>query len=144
MEISIETQPRDSRSFVLSNLGLTVMCHLEHLFIATSVDLSHNLLRDLGSVYYLQSVRQLNLGNNLLRNCRGLERLPALETVDVRNNGKQNLCLLEIFLKKINALVCIFIVSKFVMMLLHREEHYSAETIIVWVCTCGIFFKVRE
>jgi hypothetical protein len=129
MEISIENQPRDSRSFGLSSLGLTVMCHLEHLLVATSVDLSNNLLRDLGSVYYLQSVRELNLGNNQLRNCQGLEKLPALETVDVRNNGKLNLCL-GIFLK--NKYLHLLCTGSKIVEMLHQRNFILLKQSVFW------------
>ena len=91
MELAIENQLHDkTRSFVLSGVGLTIACHFEHLFTASSVNLSRNLLRDLGSVYALQCVRELNVADNLLTNCRGLDRLQLLQYVDLRNNGKQS------------------------------------------------------
>jgi len=98
MELALENQPRDISSFVLSGVGLSVTCHLEHLVAATVVNLSCNMLRNLGAIYCLQSVRELNVANNQLTNCCGLNSLPVLETVDLSNNGKLNfhLCLFKL------------------------------------------------
>ena len=89
IENAIMSQLSDGRpSFILNNVGLTTVYHLEHLLTVTEVDLSGNMLHDLNGVCYLQSTRRLIVNNNKLTSCRDLERLAALESIDLRNNGK--------------------------------------------------------
>ena len=83
------TQTNDGRrSFSLTNLQLTAVYHLEHLLTASEVDLSHNIISRINSVFCLQSVERLNLSNNRLTSCRGLQLLPRLKYLDLRNNGR--------------------------------------------------------
>jgi hypothetical protein len=70
-----------------SNLLVSVPPNLAALYNLVSLNLSDNMIDSVLGIYqHLGQVLHLNLSHNRLESLCGLERLPALERVDLRNN----------------------------------------------------------
>ncbi|KAJ6586849.1 leucine-rich protein [Mycena vulgaris] len=70
-----------------SNLLVSVPPNLAALYNLVSLNLSDNMIDSVLAIYqHLGQVLHLNLSHNRLESLCGLERLPALERVDLRNN----------------------------------------------------------
>ncbi|KAJ7084313.1 leucine-rich protein [Mycena belliarum] len=70
-----------------SNLLVSVPPNLAALYNLVSLNLSDNMIDSVLAIYqHLGQVLYLNLSHNRLESLCGLERLPALERVDLRNN----------------------------------------------------------
>jgi hypothetical protein len=70
-----------------SNLLISIPPGLSHLTSLRSLNLSDNMIDSLlGVSRALGAIEVLNLSNNRLENLSGLDRLPALERLDVRDN----------------------------------------------------------
>ncbi|GAA6002880.1 hypothetical protein JCM10207_001880 [Rhodosporidiobolus poonsookiae] len=70
-----------------SNLLISIPPGLAHLTSLRSLNLSDNMIDSLlGVAKALGAIEVLNLSNNRLENLSGLDRLPALERLDVRGN----------------------------------------------------------
>lgn len=71
-----------------SNLLITIPPALAHLTSLRSLDLSDNMIDSLlGIAKALGAIQVLNLSQNRIENLSGLDRLPALERLDVRSNA---------------------------------------------------------
>ncbi|GAA5885613.1 hypothetical protein JCM3774_004864 [Rhodotorula dairenensis] len=71
-----------------SNLLITIPPALAHLTRLRSLDLSDNMIDSLlGIAKALGAVEALNLSRNRIENLSGLDRLPALERLDLRENA---------------------------------------------------------
>lgn len=71
-----------------SNLLITIPPALAHLTSLRSLDLSDNMIDSLlGIAKALGAIEVLNLSQNRIENLSGLDRLPALERLDVRSNS---------------------------------------------------------
>ncbi|KAG0656816.1 hypothetical protein C6P46_006920 [Rhodotorula mucilaginosa] len=71
-----------------SNLLITIPPALAHLTSLRSLDLSDNMIDSLlGIAKALGAIEVLNLSQNRIENLSGLDRLPALERLDVRSNA---------------------------------------------------------
>ncbi|KAJ7346540.1 leucine-rich protein [Mycena albidolilacea] len=70
-----------------SNLLVSVPPNLAALYNLVSLNLSDNMIDSVLGIYqHLGGVSYVNLAHNRLESLCGLERLPALERVDLRNN----------------------------------------------------------
>lgn len=70
-----------------SNLLISIPPGLSHLTSLRSLNLSDNMIDSLlGVSRALGAIEVLNLSNNRLENLSGLDRLPALDRLDVRDN----------------------------------------------------------
>ncbi|KAF8210156.1 hypothetical protein K438DRAFT_1809087 [Mycena galopus ATCC 62051] len=70
-----------------SNLLVSVPPNLASLYNLVSLNLSDNMIDSVLGIYqHLGGVLHVNLAHNRLESLCGLERLPALERVDLRNN----------------------------------------------------------
>ncbi|KAJ7703273.1 hypothetical protein B0H17DRAFT_1042542 [Mycena rosella] len=70
-----------------SNLLISVPPNLAALYNLVSLNLSDNMIDSVLAIYqHLGQILYLNLSHNRLESLCGLERLPALERVDLRNN----------------------------------------------------------
>ncbi|BGP56175.1 hypothetical protein JCM8202_005945 [Rhodotorula sphaerocarpa] len=71
-----------------SNLLITIPPGLAHLTSLRSLNLSDNMIDSLhGIAKALGAVEVLNLSQNRIENLSGLDRLPALERLDIRSNA---------------------------------------------------------
>ncbi|KWU44429.1 hypothetical protein RHOSPDRAFT_25725 [Rhodotorula sp. JG-1b] len=71
-----------------SNLLITIPPALAYLTSLRSLDLSDNMIDSLlGIAKALGAIEVLNLSQNRIENLSGLDRLPALERLDVRSNA---------------------------------------------------------
>ncbi|POY71123.1 hypothetical protein BMF94_5880 [Rhodotorula taiwanensis] len=71
-----------------SNLLITIPPGLAHLTSLRSLNLSDNMIDSLlGIAKALGAIEVLNLSQNRLENLSGLDRLPALERLDLRSNA---------------------------------------------------------
>lgn len=84
----LETQDKNSRQMVLTNEGLTSLCHTEWMLLCTTVDLSHNSLTSIKTMSNLQCLKCLCLDNNHLKDLDGLQYCLQLCQLSVKINGK--------------------------------------------------------
>ncbi|KAG8920773.1 hypothetical protein FRC02_000705 [Tulasnella sp. 418] len=72
---------------ISNNLLVSVPSGLGQLFNLVSLNLSNNMIESVLGIYtLLGQVLTLNVSHNRLESLCGLERLPALERIDLRNN----------------------------------------------------------
>ncbi|XP_022237369.1 geranylgeranyl transferase type-2 subunit alpha-like [Limulus polyphemus] len=86
MENSVERLSEGDTEIVVVNQDLTALYHLDHLVSMKVVDLSKNKISSLLPACQLFCVEQLYLDDNCIADCHGLEDLPCLITVRLRNN----------------------------------------------------------
>ena len=88
MENAIQLLQTDADNISLSNLSLTSLHHLEYLATMETVDLKQNKLKNVADWSALQSVVTLYLDDNMLQTLVGMNNLPCLEKLFIRNNSK--------------------------------------------------------
>lgn len=88
MENSIlKMEYADSRVVDLSQRGLTILCHLEHLLLVTHMNLSGNLLCSLPpTLAMMRCLEVLEVDDNRIETLEGLPPLPRLEELSLCNN----------------------------------------------------------
>ncbi|KAJ6653035.1 hypothetical protein lerEdw1_010121 [Lerista edwardsae] len=80
----------DARVVDLSQRGLTVLCHLEHLLLVTHMNLSENLLCSLPPMLaMMRCLEVLEADDNQIETLEGLPPLPRLEELSLCNNRIQ-------------------------------------------------------
>ncbi len=101
----------DCRTFDLHEKSLTSLYHLDHMTLATSLDLSGNCLSSVQGLHMLPQLVTLNLDNNGISNCVSIGGLDSLEELSIRQN-----CILfireEILTDTFNIYFCIKIKCK--------------------------------
>ncbi|KAM4707952.1 geranylgeranyl transferase type-2 subunit alpha [Discoglossus pictus] len=81
----------EARVIILSNKGLTRLCHLDHLVLVTHMNISSNRLQALP--YDLSMMRCLELleaDDNEISHLDGMWHLPQLEELSLKNNKLRN------------------------------------------------------
>lgn len=94
----LETQDKNSRQMVLTNEGLTSLCHTEWMLLCTTVDLSHNSLTSIKTMSNLQCLKCLCLDNNHLKDLDGLQYCLQLCQLSVKINDisdAKDICILR-------------------------------------------------
>uniref|UniRef100_A0A803SSB7 Geranylgeranyl transferase type-2 subunit alpha n=1 Tax=Anolis carolinensis TaxID=28377 RepID=A0A803SSB7_ANOCA len=77
----------ESRVVDLSQRGLTMLCHLEHLLLVTHMNLSDNLLCALPpTLAMMRCLEVLEADDNRIETLEGLPALPRLEELSLCNN----------------------------------------------------------
>ncbi|XP_053218777.1 geranylgeranyl transferase type-2 subunit alpha isoform X2 [Podarcis raffonei] len=80
----------EARVVDLSQRGLTILCHLEHLLLVTHMNISDNLLRCLPpTLAMMRCLEVLEADDNQIETLEGLPPLPRLEELSLCNNRIQ-------------------------------------------------------
>ncbi|XP_067088200.1 geranylgeranyl transferase type-2 subunit alpha-like [Osmerus mordax] len=75
------------RVFSISDKNLTTLCHLDQLLLVTHINLSSNQLINLPPQFaMLQCLEVLDADDNAIEELEGLNHLPKLEEVSLKNN----------------------------------------------------------
>ncbi|KAG0415533.1 hypothetical protein HPB47_007297, partial [Ixodes persulcatus] len=87
MEIALEGLDVNVERVSFAGKELTCVYHADHLALVRDVDLSGNRIRSLRSLCFLHGVVRLDLSGNRVLTCLGLEELPHLEWLSLKDNG---------------------------------------------------------
>ncbi|XP_077503469.1 rab geranylgeranyltransferase subunit alpha isoform X2 [Amblyomma americanum] len=85
-ESVIEQLNENDMAADFSGLGLTSICHTNHLALLREVDISKNQIKSLLPLGCLLSIRKITLDDNCVETCDGLGSLLKLATLSLRNN----------------------------------------------------------
>ena len=78
------------REINLSRVGLTILSCIERLVKIKVINLSHNKLPNLEGCTMLQCTQSMFMDDNRLTSTKGLENLPHLEVLSLKDNSKSN------------------------------------------------------
>ncbi|CAN7990995.1 unnamed protein product, partial [Ixodes hexagonus] len=86
MEIALEGLESNVERASFAGKGLTCVHHTDHLAMARDLDFSRNRIRSLRPFCFLRSTVRLTLSGNRVHRCLGLEELPHLEWLSLKDN----------------------------------------------------------